>query len=194
MANNPDKKLQIVAFSTSDSSQTPNEIINIFLGQNNHKIIKKSRHSIAFSINIKDSPKEKTIMIYSILDLSREYTGVTDVNCYVLFIDLEKEDSIKKLNDIIDYARDYCDLMKKIYVLGFISGIENNVKYVNKSDITKILDQDQANYEYKEINLKNLKEVSDAIMDVLEYSSKHSINGFIREDRDSGQAKSCEIF
>ena len=30
MANVPEKKLQIVAFSTSDSSQTPNEIINLF--------------------------------------------------------------------------------------------------------------------------------------------------------------------
>ena len=194
MANVPEKKLQIVAFSTSDSSQTPNEIINLFLEQHTHKIIKKSRHSIAFSINIKDSPKEKTIMVYSILDLSREYTGVTDVNCYLLFIDLEKEDSIKKLNDIIDYARDFCDLMKKIFVIGMVSGNEKSVKAIDKTDITKILDQLQANYEYKEINKKNAKEVSDTFMEILEYSSKHSINGLLRDEKEANQANSCEVF
>ena len=115
MKNTPDKKLQVVSFSTSDSTKTPNDIINIFLGQQNHKIIKKTRHSLAFSLNLNNSSKDTTMMVYSILNLTREYTGITDVNCYLLFVDLEKEDSIKKLNDIIEYAKDFCDLMKKIY-------------------------------------------------------------------------------
>ena len=193
MKNTPDKKLQVVAFSTSDSTKTPNDVINIFLGTQNHKIIKKTRHSLAFSLNLNNSSKDTTMMVYSILNLTREYTGITDVNCYLLFVDLEKEDSIKKLNDIIEYAKDFCDLMKKIYVVGMISGTEENKKFVNKSDISKILGQEQVNYEYKEINLKNTKEVSDAIMEVINYSSKHSINGESL-DREGGQAKSCEIF
>ena len=41
MASNPDEKIQIVAFSTNDSAQTPNDIINIFLGHQNHQILKK---------------------------------------------------------------------------------------------------------------------------------------------------------
>ena len=193
MKNNLDKKLQVVAFSTSDSTKTPNDVINIFLGTQNHKIIKKSRHSIAFSINLKNSSKDTTIMVYSILNLTREYTGINDVNCYLLFIDLEKEDSIKKLTDIIEYAKDFCDLMKKIYVVGMISGVEENKKFVNKSDVSKILGQEQVNYEYKEINLKNTKEVSDIIMEVINYSSKHSIDDG-NLDKEGGQAKSCEIF
>ena len=193
MKNDLDKKLQVVAFSTSDSTKTPNDVINIFLGTQNHKIIKKSRHSIAFSINLKNSSKDTTIMVYSILNLTREYTGINDVNCYLLFIDLEKEDSIKKLTDIIEYAKDFCDLMKKIYVVGMISGVEENKKFVNKSDVSKILGQEQVNYEYKEINLKNTKEVSDVIMEVINYSSKHSIDDG-NLDKEGGQAKSCEIF
>ena len=38
-------------------------IINIFLGQHNHTIIKKSRHSIAFSTNLKNSKQSTRIMI-----------------------------------------------------------------------------------------------------------------------------------
>ena len=194
MSNSPDEKLQIVAFSTNDQTQTPNDIINIFLGQHNHTIIKKSRHSIAFSTNLKNSKQSTRIMICSILNLTREYAGITDVNCYLLFINLEKDDSLEKLESIINYAKDYCELGKKIYVLGLISGSQDEVRCINKSDITDILNQIQPTYEYKEINLSKTKEVADAIMEVLDYSSKHSINGDYKGDKDSGQAKSCEIF
>jgi hypothetical protein len=189
-----DKKLQIVAFSTNDTTQTPNDIINIFLGQQNHTIIKKSRHSIAFSTNLKNSSKSTTIIICSILNLTREYTGITDVNCYILFINLEKDDSLEKLEGIINYAKDYCELGKKIYVLGMLSGSQEEIRCVNKADITKELDQIQVNYEYKEINLSNAKEVADAIMEVIDYSSKHSINGDSKIDREAAQGKSCAIF
>ena len=194
MSTTKDEKLQIVAFSTNDQTQTPNDIINIFLGQQNHTIIKKSRHSIAFSTNLKNSSKSTTIIICSILNLTREYTGITDVNCYILFINLEKDDSLEKLEGIINYAKDYCELGKKIYVLGMLSGSQEEIRCVNKADITKELDQIQVNYEYKEINLSNAKEVADAIMEVIDYSSKHSINGDSKIDREAAQGKSCAIF
>ena len=194
MSTPKDKKLQIVAFSTNDTTQTPNDIINIFLGQQNHTIIKKSRHSIAFSTNLKNSSKSTTIIICSILNLTREYTGITDVNCYILFINLEKDDSLEKLEGIINYAKDYCELGKKIYVLGMLSGSQEEIRCVNKADITKELDQIQVNYEYKEINLSNAKEVADAIMEVIDYSSKHSINSDLRDEREAAQGKSCVLF
>ena len=194
MSTSKDEKLQIVAFSTNDQTQTPNDIINIFLGQINHTIIKKSRHSIAFSTNLKNSTKNTRIMIVSILNLTREYTGITDVNCYILFINLEKEDSLEKLEGIINYAKDYCELGKKIYVLGMLSGNQDEVRCINKTEITKIMDQIQVNYEYKEINLSKTKEVSDTIMEVIDYSSKHSINSDLRDEREAAQGKSCVLF
>ena len=145
MATQKDEKLQIVAFSTNDTVQTPNDIINIFLGQQNHKILKKSKFAIAFSTMLKNQSKETRIMICSVLNLSKEYTGITDVNCYLLFIDLEKKDSLDKLKDIINYAKDNCRLSKKIFVLGMISGNEEEEVQVAKLDITKILDALNAN-------------------------------------------------
>ena len=188
------EKLQIVAFSTNDSKQTPNDIINKFLEQKDHTILKKTRHTYAFSIKLKNSTKATNIMIFSALNLTREYPGITDVNCYLLFIDLEKEESIKKLQDIINYAKDYCELNKKIFVIGMLSGNENETKYINKSNITKILDEIQATYEYREINLSSIQEVVDAIMLVIDYSSKHSINGDSSNEKENSQAKSCILF
>ena len=189
-----EEKIQIVAFSTNETQQTPNDIINIFLEQQNHLILKKSRHAIAFSTQLTDSSKSIKIMICSVLNLTREYTGITDVNCYLLFIDLEKEDSKEKFDLILNYAKDYCELTKKLYVLGMVSGSEEGTQYITKNDITKILDSAQVNYEYKEINLSNAKQVSDIIMSVLVYSSKHSISGDKENDKDGGQAGSCIIY
>ena len=196
MSSPQEDKLQIVAFSTNDVNQTPNDIINIFLGQQNHEILKKSKQAIAFATTIKNSAKLTKIMICSVLNLNREYTGITDVNCYMLFIDLEHKDSLKKFDDIINYAKEYCQLTKKIYVLGMISGNEEDQVEIQKEEITKILDDLKAKYEYFEINLSKMKEISDVFMEILAYSLKHSIHENEEEDidKDAGQAKSCNIF
>jgi hypothetical protein len=192
MCAQKDEKLQIVAFSTNDSSQTPNDIINIFLGQQNHKILKKSKMAIAFSTQLKG--KETRIMICSVLNLSKEYTGITDVNCYLLFIDLEKSDSIDRLKSIINYAKDNCRLSKKIFVLGMVSGNEDEVVKFTKADVTQILDEFQAKYEYKEINLSKIKEISDIMEGIFEYSSHHPIDEEEEIDKEDGQARSCILF
>ena len=189
-----EEKIQIVAFSTNDTQQTPNDVINMFLENNNHLILKKSRHAIAFSTTLPDTSKSTKIMVCSVLNLTREYTGITDVNCYILFIDLEKEESKEKFETILNYAKDYCELTKKIYVLGMVSGNDEETKHITKGDITKTLDSAQVTYDYKEINLSKAKEVSDILMDILVYSSKHSISGEETKDKEGGQAGSCEIF
>ena len=192
MCAQKDEKLQIVAFSTNDSSQTPNDIINIFLGQQNHKILKKSKMAIAFSTQLKG--KETRIMICSVLNLSKEYTGITDVNCYLLFIDLEKSDSIDRLKSIINYAKDNCRLSKKIFVLGMVSGNEDEVVKFTKADVTQILDEFQAKYEYKEINLSKIKEISDIMEGIFEYSSHHPIDEEEEMDKEADPARSCILF
>ena len=194
MATQKDEKLQIVAFSTNDTAQTPNDIINIFLGQQNHKILKKSKFAIAFSTTLKNQSKETRIMICSVLNLSKEYTGITDVNCYLLFIDLEKKDSLDKLKDIINYAKDNCRLSKKIFVLGMISGNEEEEVQVAKLDITKILDALNAKYEYKEINLSKMKQIADILLEIFDYCSQHSIDEDEEIDKEGDQGRSCMIF
>ena len=188
------EKIQIVAFSTNDTQQTPNDIINIFLGQQNHKILKKSKFAIAFSTNLKGQTKETRIMVCSVLNLTKEYQGITDVNCYLLFIDLEKKDSIDKVRDIINYAKDFCAWTKKIFVLGMLSGNEEEERQIEAKEITDIMDNIKAKYEYKEINISKMKEISDILMDIFDYSSKHAINEEEEIEKDGDNAKSCLLF
>ena len=133
-------------------------------------------------------------MICSVLNLSKEYTGITDVNCYLLFIDLEKADSMDKLKNIINYAKDNCRLTKKIFVLGMISGNEDDEAKFTKLDVTQILDEFKAHYEYKEINISKIKEIADIMMGIFEYSTQHPIDEDEEDDKDTDPAKSCILF
>ena len=190
-----DDNIQIVAFSTNDNVQTPNDIINMFLEHNNHLILKKSRHAIEFSTNLANSSKSTKIMVWSVLNLAKEYTGITDVNCYILFIDLENADSQEKLGAILDYSKNYCKLTKKIFVLGMVNvNEEGGEKNITKESITKTFDDAQLTYEYKEIDLTKKKEVSDTLMEIFIYSSKHSISWEVYKDKDGGKDGSCEIY
>ena len=177
------KKIQIVAFSTDDTDYIPIYINNIFLGQQNHTILKKSKLACTFYTKTNDSLDETKIMICSVFNLSREYTGITDVNCYLLIIDLTKKDSIEKLNSIINYAKDNCRFSKKFFVLGMITRDEEDKIEINKEDITKILDVNKMNYEYKQIILSNPKEITDFFLEIIDYSSYHGIDDEISEEK-----------
>ena len=117
MENN-EKTIQIVAFTTNiDTSQfsSPYEIIKIFLKYHNHILLKqKIGLALAFKTNLSKSKSDTQIMICSVLDLSREYNRIKDVNCYLLFIDLENKDSNNQLNLIKEYFIKYCNLSKKL--------------------------------------------------------------------------------
>ena len=188
-------KIQIVAFSTNESRHTPNDIINIFLEQHSHSIIKKNSQTLAFSTVLSNSAESIKVMICSILNLGRQYNGISDVNCYLLFIDLENEESKVKFESIINYIRNFCDLNKKIFVLGMLGGNNEEIKYINKEQIINTLKIAQINYEYKEININKIKEVSDIIMEVLVYASENSIKDYTYQNEKEGdKGNSCAIF
>ena len=188
-------KIQIVAFSTNESRHTPNDIINIFLEQHSHSIIKKNSQTLAFSTVLSNSAESIKVMICSILNLGRQYNGISDVNCYLLFIDLENEESKVKFESIINYIRNFCDLNKKIFVLGMIGGNNEEIKYINKEQIINTFKIAQINYEYKEININKIKEVSDIIMEVLVYASENSIKDYTyQKEKEGDKGNSCAIF
>ena len=65
-------------------------------------MIKKTKTTLAFNIEFPDSNTETKIMICSILNLTKDYSGITDVNCYILVVHLEKEDAQAKLQETLE--------------------------------------------------------------------------------------------
>ena len=144
------EKIQIVAFSTNESEHNPNDLLNIYLENNNHLIIKKTSFSTAFTTTLPNTSKQTKIMICSVLNLSKEYTGIKDVNCYLCYVDLEKEDSKEKFDIILNYAKENCDLNKKVYLFGMITK-KGNKKLISKDYIDRKLEDEQIFYEYNKM-------------------------------------------
>ena len=189
-----DDKIQIVAFSTNEIEHNPNKLINIYLENTNHTIIKKTSLATAFTTELTKDSKLKKIMICSVLNLSKEYTGISDVNCYILYIDLEKEDSKAKFEVIFNYAKEACDMAKKFFVYGMVSKTDGE-KYINKEDIEKILDESQVNYQYREINVQEKQEICKSFKEVFYYSMNHPLSGqIIMNDKEEEAGTSCNIF
>jgi hypothetical protein len=165
--------IQIVAFSTNtDSTQiaSPYEIIKMYLKYHDHILLKKKDGlAIAFKTTLPNSSVTTKIMICSALDLSREYNGIKDVNCYLLFVDLENKDSKNQLNLIIEYFLKNCNLLKKIYIIGIYSSyVENFKKSIEESQIKEIMSEAKINkYNYKELDVEDNNKISDTIMEIL---------------------------
>ena len=143
---NSQNTIQIVAFSTiTDSTQiaSPYEIIKMYLKYHDHVLLKKKDGlAIAFKTTLPNSSLTTKIMICSALDLSREYNGIKDVNCYLLFVDLENKDSKNQLNLIIEYFLKYCNLLKKLYIIGIYSSyVENFKKSIDENQIKVMMNE-----------------------------------------------------
>ena len=170
---NSQNTIQIVAFSTiTDSTQiaSPYEIIKMYLKYHDHVLLKKKDGlAIAFKTTLPNSSLTTKIMICSALDLSREYNGIKDVNCYILFVDLENKDSKNQLNLIIEYFLKYCNLLKKLYIIGIYSSyVENFKKSIDENQIKVMMNEAKINkYNYKELDVEDNNKVSDTIMEIL---------------------------
>ena len=166
-----EEKIQIVAFWTN-INQTPNEILQILLDQYTHTIIVKSKHAISFTLVLPESIKTTNIMMVSLSNLNREYIGITDVDCYLIFVDLQNENSKENLELILSYYKNYCDLEKRIFVLGIANKQNDKKQFINKNKIKKMMDSGKFFYEYKELNLEKIKEVKDSLLKIFEINSK----------------------
>ena len=171
MENN-EKTIQIVAFTTNiDSSQfsSPYEIINIFLKYHDHILLKQRKGlALAFKISLPKAKSDTQIMICSVFDLLREYNGIKDVNCYLIFIDLESRDSKNQFNLIIQYILKYCNLSKKIYIIGLYNNyLKDSQKYLDEDEIKEIIKETKINkFIYKEMNLDDSQKISDFILEI----------------------------
>ena len=189
-----EQKIQIVSFSTNEENQTPNDILQILLDQYTHTIIKKSRHAIALTLVLPESIHSPKIMMCSVLNLTRKYIGITDVNCYFIFIDLQKENSKDNFDLILSYLKDYCDLTKKIFILGFINKANNTKHIVSKEDIKRVMDSGNFNYEYIELNLNKTKDVSDSLLNIFVKSSKEETEDEFKIGKNEKEAHSCNVY
>ena len=185
-------KIQMIAFTTSEKNPSPNDLIDKYLEKNSHFMIKKNKQLVAFSSVLPDQKRPTKIMICTLLDLNMEYEGINEVNCYLIVIDIQKETSKQKYSEIISYIQKFCDLSKKIFLLGVKSdeNTDNKVK-LTEEEIVQAVETLNVDYDYFQLNIDSADEVSKKIIEILIYSLN---NNFENNDKEDNHGRSCSIY
>ena len=183
------QKIQMIAFTTNENIYSPNSIILNYTNNNSHFLIKKNKQLIAFSTVLPEQKKPTKIMIITLFDLSSEYEGIKDVNCYLIVIDLKKETTKDKYCEILAYIKTFCDTSKKIYLLGIKKDDDEKIK-ITEDIIDEKAKESDLDYEYIELNADNSIEISNKILEIFNYC--YSNTDLLSKNEDDG--KSCEIY
>lgn len=112
------EKFQIIAFYTNKAGKSPNDIMDVFLSKQNHKLQRKTKDTLSFTFTIPQKPNQTKVMMITVSNLQQEYTGINDVNCYFIVVDLEMENYNDELNKIWEYVDINCDISKKFFIFG----------------------------------------------------------------------------
>ena len=142
------------------------------------------------------SQKTTKVMVCSLIDLDIQYEGINNVNCYIVIIDLQKESSKEKLEQLVQFIQNCCETTKKFFLLGVKKvddDEEQNEIKVTKKEIEEKLDGLNLDYEYYELNADNSIEISDKIIEMFKFCFTNTLdeNDDIKDENDS---RSCFIY
>ena len=183
--------IQMIAFTTNEKDRCPNNILSIYFDNNNHNIIKKNQQLLAFSTTLPGNKKSTKVMICTLIDLNIDYDGIDDVNCYIIIIDLQKDSSKDKYSEIISFINSFCDISKKIFLLGVKNNQENDEIKISQEEIEQMIKELKMDYDYFELNLDNGQEISDKIIEIFNYGITNPIDENIGG---KDKSRSCLIY
>ena len=187
------EEFQVVAFSTNETSPSPNDILKLFLDQHSPIIITQSLHVISCKFSLPNFSQPKKIRMISLPDINRAYEGISDVSFYFLFVYLENLNAQKNFELVCSYMKKYCDLKKRIFIFGIIKN-EFSLKNIFKENITKICDEMLFNYIYYEISMTDRKNIGEIFLNIflsLSPEGENKIN--INKNEVGRQAHSCVL-
>lgn len=143
---------RICGFSTHNESFSPISIMKQFFNSTICKNISQIKENhIEFDHTLKDNTSCH-ITFVEIVDLDKTTSYSNFADTLIIFIDLEKEKIIEKLEEIIFYIKENFNLSKKIYLLGLYTQNNKSQKNLTEEAITEYLDTTQIIYDYLEID------------------------------------------
>ena len=103
-------------------------------------LITNKKESI-ISFNYTFFPKPIQVKLVFIQNLDQTYSICQVCNAIVIFIDLEKDDSLDKLDSISSFIIDKCDFNKTIFVIGKYNTIEDKIKLYEEEYMKQYLQE-----------------------------------------------------
>ena len=186
-------KIQIVAFTTTPNNETPNQLIKTFLSKYPHQILKEGNSLLTFNMKLLETNSRLKVLIYLVINLNKEYSGINDSICNVIFIDSEYEESKQRYQDILTYIKDYCNESKKIFIIAFRKTHSEDSVVLKKKQLCAAIDNLKRIYEYNEIVLDNEDDIAECMYNIMIYCKKIYEGETACQIKEEDQAKSCCI-
>ena len=133
-----------------------NEFLEIHLFIESEKI-RKSSSEIKYTFKFSLEKKEIIFEIIVLNDLSFIHDISLDADAYLVFMNLENENTIEQLEKIIKYILESCSLEIKSFLVGIYK--DKILPSLNKETLEGLFEEENLNYEYYQI--KNDKKDND---------------------------------
>ena len=191
----------MACFSTNSERFRPLLIIEKFMTNSDYDYMQKNDSALSFYYKVESNNKQNKLLltIYEILNFDEAKNDIcTYSDAYLIIIDLESEDTYEKLDKIINYMKNICDLEKGIFVLGVYEDAKNTKQELDEENIIEYLDGQKLIYEYVESNVDSIKDLVKTVDFILKEGVKKIERKFIQKEnnlqKESESKSKCIIF
>jgi len=126
---------------------------------------------------------------YEISSYSKANTACEKADCFIIFFDLESNESMRELNKILKYINDYCDNEKKIYLVTIYTNIEYLNSFSEDSVKSYFSHNILNNYIILAVNMDSSDDLVKKIDSITEEILKEKLNSNKFLDLDTSQSK-----
>ena len=192
----------MACFSTNSERFRPLLILEKFMTNSDYDYMQKSDNALSFYYKREtDKTKQNKLLlsVYEILNFDEAQNDIcTYSDSYLIIIDLESADTYEKLDRIINYMKNICDLEKGIFVLGVYEDVKNTKQELDEENIIEYLDGQKLIYEYVESNVDSIKDLVKTVDFILKEGIKKIEKKFILSqntlNNESESKSKCVIF
>ena len=192
----------MACFSTNSERFRPLLIIEKFMTNSDYDYMQKSDNALSFYYKLEtDKSKQNKLLlsIYEILNFDEAQNDIcTYSDSYLIILDLESDDTYEKLDTIINYMRNICDMEKGIFVLGVYEDVKNTKQELDEENIIEYLDGQKLIYEYVESNVDSIKDLVKTVDFILKEGIKKIEKKYIlrgnKSNNESESKSKCVIF
>ena len=186
-------KIQIVAFTTTPNNDIPYQLIKSFLSKYPHQILKEGNSLLTFNVTLSETNARLKVLFYLIINLNKEYAGINDSLCNIIFIDSENEESKQKYQDLLLYIKEYCDESKKTFIVSFRKTKSEENVLIKKKQICSSMDNLKRIFEYNEIVLEETDKIAECLSNIMIYCKRIYEGETASQIKEDDQARSCCI-
>ena len=145
----------------------------------------KFKHKIEFE---KLGQVEIANSFYEVSSFTKTNQACEKADCFIIFYDLENNESLRELTKILKYINETCDKEKKIYLLAIYTNYENMSKFSENNVKPYFSHNSLNNYSINTVNMDSSDELVEAIDKLTQITIQEKIDA--NNDKNFGNSNS----